>query len=271
MIDHLVNTAHVDNFNTIVSNDGTMLKFQVKIPKMSLDVAARAYDEFDMSYTLTHVIASALRATTDATVQAVGPDFYNVWTNGQVNPLPFPCCANPHIQLLWHEGKEKLHTRLKNNSDIDRDAKYQMLVIVCVTLEAQVKQRMGTVRVEDAVLCQHSGSSCVEDITSPLPPGCPFSSYCWEAGELLSTEGECRKHGKDKDFDSGSRRVQPRCKPRKHKSRRHYNSEGGRDGFNEYVFVESLSYNLTEDNGGKKLEDAYTRGSGNGDRSNGSL
>ena len=46
---------------------------------------ARAYAEFNTSYAGTGVIVSALRETTDTTVQAVGPDFDNVWANGQVD------------------------------------------------------------------------------------------------------------------------------------------------------------------------------------------
>jgi hypothetical protein len=233
MIVYLVNTARVDNFNAIVSKDGTKLKFQVKIPKMFLDIVARAYTKFDTSYAPTHVIVSALCATTNAIVQAIGPDFDNVWTNGQNDPLSFSCCANPHIQLLWHEGNDKLRTRLENNNNIGRDTKHQMLAIVRATLKAQVKERMGTVRIEDAVLCRHSGSSGVKDSTLPLPPGCPFSSYLWEAGGFLSMEGACKKHGEDKDFDSGSRCAQPCREHHKCKSPLHYNKVGGMDRFNE--------------------------------------
>jgi hypothetical protein len=77
-----------------------------------------------MSYAPTCVIVSALPATTNVIVCKVGLNFDNVWTNGQVDPLPFPCHANHCIQLLWHEGKDKLQARLKNNDDINRKTKH---------------------------------------------------------------------------------------------------------------------------------------------------
>jgi hypothetical protein len=218
---------------------------------MFLGIVARAYAEFDTCYATTCVIVSAFCATTNVILLAIGPDFNNIWTNGQVNPLPFSCPANPHIQLLWHEGKDKLCMRLKNNNDNNRKAKHHMLAIACVTLKAQVKQRMGTMCIKDAELCRHSGSSGVKDSIPPLPPGCPFSSYLWETGGFLSTERARKKRGEDKDFDSGGRRAQPRCEPCKRKSPHHYNNKGGRDGFKKYIFVESLLDNVAEDGGDK--------------------
>ena len=175
--DYMVHNAHVDNFNAIVSKRGDKLKLLTKIPKVFLDLVARGRSEFDATNIQTGIYMSGIRATTNALVLDHGSDFDNIWSKGQVDILPFPCRPNPRIQVLWHDGEERLFRRLMRNPDIDANAKHQMTAILRVTVEAQDKQRMGTVR-DDAVLHRRAtAGSSFGDSSPPPPPGRPFAAY----------------------------------------------------------------------------------------------
>jgi hypothetical protein len=71
------------------------LKLQAKVPKAFIGLMARAYAKFDATYANTHVIQSTVHNTIEAIVLDVGPDFDIIWSKGQINALPFACCANP--------------------------------------------------------------------------------------------------------------------------------------------------------------------------------
>jgi len=122
---------------------------------------------------------SGIRAATNALILDHGSDVDNIWSKGQFDVLPFPCRPNPpHIQVLWHDGEERLFRRLMRNTDINTTAKHQMTVLLRVTVEAQDKQRMGTVRVDGAVLHRRAtAGSSFGDSSPPPPPGCPFAAY----------------------------------------------------------------------------------------------
>jgi hypothetical protein len=60
---YLVNLMVIKHFNMTVSTDSLFLKLQAKVPKAFIDLATRAYAEFDVTYTNTRVIQSALRKT----------------------------------------------------------------------------------------------------------------------------------------------------------------------------------------------------------------
>ena len=171
--DYLVNTQVGENFNVTVSDDGLSLKLQAKIPRAFIDLGARAKAEFDVSYANSRVIMSAFRSTVDDIVKTVGPDFDNVWSQGQIDPLPFACRGNPAMQIMWHEGDEALRIKLQRNDRIDDDAKHQMMPVLRVTLLSKEVQRKSTVRVEDAVLRRRSSYES-GDCTPPPPPGVPF-------------------------------------------------------------------------------------------------
>ena len=171
--DYLVNTQAGENFNVTVSEDGLSLKLQAKIPRAFIDLGARARAEFDVSYANSRVIMSGFRSTVDDIVKAVGPDFDNIWSQGQIDPLPFACRGNPSMQIMWHEGDNALRIKLHHNKRIDVDAKHQMMPVLRVTLLSKEFQRKSTVRVEDAVLCRRSSYES-GDCTQPPPPGVPF-------------------------------------------------------------------------------------------------
>ena len=172
--DYLVNTQAAENFNVTVSEDGLSLKLQVKIPRAFIDLGARAKAEFDVSYANSRVIMSGFRSTVDAIVKTVGPDFDNIWSQGQFDPLPFACRGNPAMQIMWHEGDEALRIKLQRNHRIDDNAKHQMMPVLRVTLLSKEVQRKSAVRVEDAVLRRRSSYES-GDCTPPPPPGVPFS------------------------------------------------------------------------------------------------
>ena len=172
--DYLVNTQAGENFNVTVSEDGLSLKLQAKIPRAFIDLGARARAEFDVSYANSRVIMSGFRSTVDDIVKAVGPDFDNIWSQGQIDPLPFACRGNPAMQIMWHEGDDALRIKLHHNNRIDVDAKHQMMPVLRVTLLSKEFQRKSTVRVEDAVLRRRSSYES-GDCTPPPPPGVPFS------------------------------------------------------------------------------------------------
>jgi hypothetical protein len=92
--DYLVNAMVIEHFNATVSVDGLFLKLQAKVPKAFINVMARAYAEFNATYSNTHVIQSALRTTIEEIVLKLGPDFDNVWSKGQIEALPFACHTN---------------------------------------------------------------------------------------------------------------------------------------------------------------------------------
>ena len=117
---------------------------------------------------------SGFRSTVDDIVKNVGPDFDNIWSQGQIDPLPFACRGNPAMQIMWHEGDEALRIKLHRNDRIDDDAKHQMMPVLRVTLVSKEVQRKSTVRVEDAVLRRRSSYES-GDCTPPPPPGVPFS------------------------------------------------------------------------------------------------
>jgi hypothetical protein len=153
---YLVNTQVGENFNVMVSEDGLSLKLQVKIPRAFDNLGARACAEFDVSYANSRLIMSGFCSTVDSIIRTVGPDFDNIWSPGQIDPLPFACRANPGMQIMWHEGNKALMLKLHHNHRIDADAKHQMMPILRVTLLSMEVQRKSTVRIEDAVLCHRS-------------------------------------------------------------------------------------------------------------------
>ncbi len=92
--DYLINLTVIEHSNATVSTDGLFLKLQAKVPKAFIDLTARAYAEFDLTYANTRVIQSMVCNTIKAIVLDVGLDFNNVWSKRQINALPFACCAN---------------------------------------------------------------------------------------------------------------------------------------------------------------------------------
>ena len=172
--DYLVNTQVGESFSVTVSEDGLSLKLQAKIPRAFVDLGARARAEFDVSYANSRVITSGFRSTIDDIVKAVGPDFNNIWSPGQIDPLPFACRGNPAMQILWHEGDDALRIKLHHDHRIDVNAKHQMMPVLRVTLLSKEVQRKSTVRVEDAVLRRRSSYES-GDCTPPPPPSVPFS------------------------------------------------------------------------------------------------
>jgi hypothetical protein len=171
----------IKHFNATVSTDGLFLKLQAKVAKAFISLMARAYAEFDATYTNMHVIQSTVCNTIEAIVLDVGPDFDNVWSKGQINALPFACCANPQMQLLWHEGNEYLCTRNYKNPNIDQDAKHKLMPILRITAKAQEKQQKSIVHLNDTVLHWHF-SYKRGDSASPPTPGCPFSTQPCHSG-----------------------------------------------------------------------------------------
>ena len=87
--DYLVHTQAGENFNVTVSEDGMSLKLQAKIPRAFINYGARARAEFDILYANSCVIMSRFCSTVDNIVRAVGPDFDNIWSPGQTDPLAF--------------------------------------------------------------------------------------------------------------------------------------------------------------------------------------
>lgn len=170
-----MNTQVVENFNVTVAEDGLTLKLQVKIPRSFIDLGARSRAEFDVSYANSCVIMSGFRSTVDAIVKTVGPDFDNVWSVGQVDPLQFACHGNPgSMQIMWHEGDEFLRGKLYHDIHIDdANAKHQMMPVLRVTLLSKEVQRKSIVRNEDAVLCRRSSYES-GDCTAPPPPSAPY-------------------------------------------------------------------------------------------------
>ncbi len=139
-----------------------------------IDLGARARAEFDVSYANSCVIMSGFCSTVNAIVRTVGPDFDNVWSAGQINPLPFACRGNPDMQIMWHEGNDALRGKLNYDDRIDDDAKHQMMPVLRVTLLSKEVQTKSTVRIEDAVLRRRSSYES-GDCTAPPPPSAPFS------------------------------------------------------------------------------------------------
>jgi len=88
--DYLVNTQAGENFNVTVFEDGLSLKLQAKIPRAFIDLGARARAEFDVSYTNSRVNMSGFCSTVDDIIKTIGPDFDNIWSQGQIDPLPLP-------------------------------------------------------------------------------------------------------------------------------------------------------------------------------------
>ncbi len=170
--DYLVNMQVGDNFNVMVSEDGLSIKLQAKIPRAFINLGARACTGFEVLYANSSVIMST---TVNAIVRTIGPDFHNIWSPGQIDPLPFARCANLGMQIMWHEGNNALNLMMHNNYCINAGAKDQMMPILKVTLLSKEVQRKSTMHVEDAVLCccslYKSG-----DCTPPQPPGVPLST-----------------------------------------------------------------------------------------------
>ena len=160
-----MNTQAGENFNVTVSEDGLFLKLQAKIPRAFIDLGARARAEFDISYANSRVIMSGFRSTVDVIVKTVGPDFDNIWSQGQIDPLPFACRGNPAMQIMWHEGDDALRIKLHQNNCIDADVKHQMMPVLMVS----------TVRIKDAVLCCRSSYESGDCTLHPAPtPRCPI-------------------------------------------------------------------------------------------------
>jgi hypothetical protein len=158
--DYLVNMQVVENFNVAVSEDSLFLKLQVKIPRAFIDLGARARAEFNVSYANSRVIMSGFCSTVDAIVRTVGRDFDNVWSAGQIDPLPFACRGNPGMQIMWHVGNDALRGKLNYDDCIDENAKHQMMPVLRVTLLSKEVQRKSTVCIKDAVLhCRSSYES----------------------------------------------------------------------------------------------------------------
>jgi len=63
---------------------------QAKIPRAFIDLGARARAEFDVSYTNSRVNMSGFCSTVDDIIKTIGPDFDNIWSQGQIDPLPLP-------------------------------------------------------------------------------------------------------------------------------------------------------------------------------------
>ena len=166
--DYLVNTQAGENFNVTVSEDGLSLKLQAKILRAFIELGARARAEFGVSYANSPMIMSGFRSTVYDIVKTVGPDFDNIWSQGQIDPLPFTCRGNPAMQIMWHEGDDALRIKLHHNNCINVNAKHQMMPVLRVTLLSKEVQRKSPVRVEDAVLHRRSSYKS-SDCTTPPP------------------------------------------------------------------------------------------------------
>ncbi len=174
-INYLVHTAVSDSFRVTVLEDGLSVRLQAKIPKAFIDLVPRAFAEFDLNSENSCVIESGFRSTVDMIARTVGPDFDNIWSTGQVDPLPFPCQGNPHCQIMWHEGDDAIKNKLYNNPSTNPYAKHQMMPLLRVVLESKEKMRKSTVHVKGVVLCHRLAfKSC--DCAPPPPPPAPFLS-----------------------------------------------------------------------------------------------
>ncbi len=147
----------------------------MKIPRAFIHLGARARAEFDISYANSRVIMSGFHTTLGTIITTIGPDFDNIWSPGQIDPLPFACRTNPGMQIMWHEGNNALNMKPHHNHCIDANAKHQMMPFLRVSLLSKEVQRKSTVRVKVAVLCR-SSSYKSGDCTPPPPPGAPFST-----------------------------------------------------------------------------------------------
>ena len=175
LVSYLINTMPAEHFNVTVSDDGMSLKLQMKIPRAFVDLGARARAEFDVTYKDTRVIMSACRSTVDDVIKAVGPDFDNIWSPGQIDSLPFACRTNPIVQVMWHPGDETLRHKLYHDFRIDGNAKHQMMPILRVTLVSKEVQRKSIMRADDAVVCMRSSHESA-DCAPPPPPGGGYPS-----------------------------------------------------------------------------------------------
>jgi hypothetical protein len=269
--DYLVHNAHVETFNAVVSKRGDKLKLLTKIPKMFLDLVGRGRSEFDATNTQTGIYMSGIRATTNALVLDHGSDLDNIWSKGQVDVLPFPCRPNPRIQVLWHDGEESLFRRLMRNPDIDANAKHQMTAILRVTVEAQDKQRMGTVRVDDAVLHRRATApgSSFGDSSPPPPPGRPFAAYHhqeegsprWARKQPFPLWGEFDEQ--DTNDDEFSVVIGGKSTKQQRNNKRKSPNATNLRGFDDYVHVPRY----VSDSGGKEGEedgDVHMKGVGKG-------
>ena len=281
--DYLVNTQAGENFNVTVSEDGLSLKLQAKIPRAFIDLGARARAEFDVLYANSRVIMSGFRSTVDDIVKTVGPDFDNIWSQGQIDPLPFACRGNPNMQIMWHEGDDALRIKLHHNKRIDVDANHQMMPILRVTLLSKEFQRKSTVRVEDAVLRRRSSYES-GDCTPPPPPGVPFSPPGFGGGFPGGTGGSnfymSSSSSVNEDLPATTKpgiRVNTRNNsnnnsPRKRKSPQNNNNvqragEDKKDRDDDTKMGENLVINMVEDyfvTAGEELKRAAV-GNGKGD------
>ena len=269
--DYLVHNSHVDNFNAVVSKRGDKLKLLTKVPKVFLDLVARGRSEFDATNIQTGIYMSGIRATTNALVLDHGSDLDNIWSKGQVNILPFPCRPNPRIQVLWHDGEKRLFRRLMRNPDINKNTKHQMTAILWVTVEAQDKQRMGTVCVDDAVLYrQPAARSSFGDCSPPPPPGRPFAAYYHQ--EEGSAPGARTQpfplwDGLDEDnddkFSVGIMGKSTKQRNNKRKSPNATNLKGKTNDFYDYVHVPPYVSNNGRKEG-KDDKDVKMKGVGKG-------
>ncbi len=169
-----MNTQVRENFNITVLKDGLSFKLQVKIARAFINLGARACAEFNISYANSRVIMRGFCSTVNAIVKTVLPDFDNIWSLGQIDPLSFTCHVNPGMQVMWHEGDDALRIKLHHDDRIDVNAKHQMMPVLRVTLMSNEVQRKSTVHVQDAVLCCCSSYES-GDCTPPPPPSVPFS------------------------------------------------------------------------------------------------
>ncbi len=175
-LDYLVPSSTAKNFLVEVSEDGMSVKVRTKIPKAFIDLNARALAEFDTRYEDSRVIVSAFRSTVDSIVRNYGPDFDNIWSPGQVDPLPFPCQGNPFGQIIWHEGDEAIQLNL-NNLGVEERASHQMMCLLRVLLKSKETMRKSAVRVDDMILRRPRGSAFESaDCAPPPPPSSPFAS-----------------------------------------------------------------------------------------------
>ncbi len=122
--EYLGTTQVGENFNETVSEDGLSIKLQAKIPRAFIHLGARARAEFDVLYANSCVIMSGIHTTLGAIVRTVGPDFDNIWSPRQLNPLPFTCRTNPGMQIMWHKGNDGLNMKLHHDHCIDANAKH---------------------------------------------------------------------------------------------------------------------------------------------------
>ena len=175
LVSYLINTMPAEHFNVTVSDDGMSLKLQMKIPRAFVDLGARARAEFDVTYKDTRVIMSACRSTVDDVIKALGPDFDNIWSPGQIDSLPFACRTNPMVQVMWHPGDETLRHKFYHDFRIDSNAKHQMMPILRVTLVSKEVQRKSIMRADDAVVHMRSSHESA-DCAPPPPPGGGYPS-----------------------------------------------------------------------------------------------